>query len=103
MAHCYLHAISCIHVESILSHAQPYAKYVKKLGKLIYPNTINSIAIHSTILHHSCIMTQYSILETVALILIGLNYENLQSDRGVNGERSEKERSQPSFLPLLNP
>ena len=59
VAHCYLHCISCIHAEYILSHAQSCAKYIIEIGKLVNPNTINFFMIHSTILHHSCIMTHY--------------------------------------------
>lgn len=102
-AHCNLYSISCIHVEKLLSHAETYAKYINKLGKLVNPNSLNSITIHSTIQHHSCTMRHYNKVEDVVLILIGLNYENLESNRGVNGESSEEESSQPSFLPLLNP
>lgn len=37
-------------------------------------------------------------MEIVALIIIGLNNKNLESDIGVNGERSGKQSSQPLVL-----
>ena len=99
-AHYYLHSISCICLENILSHAQTYAKYSNKLGKFVNPYIINSIAINSN-LTYSLVIAHCARVQIVALILIGLNNENLDSDKWVNGERSEKQ-GKPSLVLTSN-
>ena len=67
----------------------------------------NTSAAHCYLYSISCIHVEniqsHAQTYTKYINIAGFNDENLESDRGVNGERSEEESIQPSFLPLLNP
>ena len=75
-----------------------HAKYINKLGNFVNPYITNSTAIDYNLLPHSLAMAHFSWQDIVALILVGFNKENPDSDRGDNGEGSENQGKQALVL-----
>ena len=68
---------------------------------------IDTCAAHCYLYSISCIHVEniqsHAQTYTKYINHVGFKYENLESDKGVNGERSEVESIQASFLLLVNP